>query len=68
MPEATRQDPEPRRFVIDLRIVGDHVDGTVRGGGEPPREFSGVLGLLAIVDAARTPDTPASRFDISTSS
>jgi hypothetical protein len=63
MPNPATNQPEPRDLVIELRIAGDRVYGIVRSDDEPPRAFNGVLGLLSIVDAARTAGTPAPRSD-----
>jgi hypothetical protein len=36
---------------LELELHGEEVRGRARCAGEPPREFSGWLGLIAALDA-----------------
>ena len=44
---------EPRRLALEVRFDADPISGRVYDDGRVDRPFSGWLGLMAAIDAAR---------------
>jgi hypothetical protein len=52
---------EPRRLALEVRFDAEPIQGRLyddEDGGRLDRRFSGWLGLMAAIDAARGPDRP----------
>jgi hypothetical protein len=44
---------EPRRLALEVRFDSEPIEGRVYEDGGPDRQFSGWLGLMAAIEAAR---------------